>query len=860
MEPIGRSHEIDEISALFAGGARLVTLTGPGGIGKSALARAALETETSRKYVSFVVDLQEARTEADVTGAVAAAMSVSLAARADPRAQLGDALGARGALWLLLDGCEQAAPAVAACCETWLARAPSLRLLVTSRERLRVDVELAFEVGPLAASDAVRLFLARARAARGELSPGADDEIAGLVSDLDGVPLAIELAAARMAVLGPKALRARLSRSLDVLGGRDAKKTLRATIDASWAQLPPSAQATLARCALFRGGFDVAAAEAVAGRTDASLIDDVQELRDKSLLRGAAHGADVRLSTYESIRAFALEKLAASGDERDAMERHARHFGAVAEELFVAVPTSRSREALARIELEAENLRAVVARALAGLSPLAPATAALEALHRIALRRGPLPPHLAAIEGLCERCDDERLRARLLLLSARARHTLGLTDDAQRDAASARDLARALDDATLDARATWQLGSIAQVRGDLDRAQAEYEAALARVRSIGRPSPVDRETETSALGNLGTVLRERGEPVAARARYEEALAVARAQGHARAEGQLHGDLGALLHMCDELDEALSELDRASELLEREGDERMRALFLGASALVLQERGALEEARARIDDAIAVQRRVGDRRFLAYLVGCRAQVDHEAGALDDAERGYREAVQELRALGNARLEGLFLGGLGALVATRGRTGEAKRAIRRGEELLRDAHDELRLATVRVHGVHLLEDAAEIRARLAEGRDHAALSDDVRFALRLAEPVARDAVSSAFDPQALVIDDERGAFRPPGGSVVDLSRKAAPRRLLAVLSSERLERPGATLSTAALFAAGWPGERAREDSAQNRVYVALTTLRALGLRGILQSGGDGYRLDPAIPLVRAPLQAT
>jgi hypothetical protein len=186
----------------------------------------------------------------------------------------------------------------------------------------------------------------------------------------------------------------------------------------------------------------------------------------------------------------------------------------------------------------------------------------------------------------------------------------------------------------------------------------------------------------------------------------------------------------------------------------------------------------------------------------------------------------------------------------VLAETGRRADAVVAFDEAERMLdRAASERARVAGRTLRG---FLDHAQVPALIDQARAHQASSDYVRFAIRLVERlIAVDA------PDALVIDPEGCAFRPPGGAVVELSRRVTAKRILAALSHARFENPGRALSTLELFAVGWPGEHPHVTSAQNRVWVAIANLRSLGLRTLLRSSGDGYLLDPEVPMIRRPL---
>ena len=334
---VGREREVGAIGDLLRDGARLVTLTGPGGTGKTRLAiEAATELVPAFRNGVFWIDLASLRDSALVSETIGQTLGAKYG--------LAEHIGEREML-LLLDNLEQvvsAAPELASLAET----CPNLRLLVTSRERLRVRGEVEYAVPPLANEEAVSLFCERA-----QLAP--DDTIVELCRRLDDLPLAVELAAARVSVLSPAQILERLAKRLDLLkGGRDAgarQQTLRATIEWSYDLLNDDEKSLFARLAVFRGGCTLQAAE----DTVAADLDAVQSLADKSLLRRR----DDRYEMLETVREFAAERLAESEQGAGLRRRHADHYLALAEEAEPHLP-AYDRPWISRLENDHDNLRA----------------------------------------------------------------------------------------------------------------------------------------------------------------------------------------------------------------------------------------------------------------------------------------------------------------------------------------------------------------------------------------------------------------------------------------------------------------------------------------------------------------------
>jgi predicted ATPase len=476
---VGRERQVAELGALLRDGARLVTLTGPGGTGKTRLAiETATELVPNFKNGTFWVDLAAIRDPELVSDKIASV----LGAKDTLREHIGDK-----ELLLLLDNLEQvtaAAPGLATLVES----CPNLRLLVTSRELLRVRGEREFGVPPLAESEAVTLFSDRA-------SLAADQTIAELCRRLDDLPLAVELAAARTSVLTPAQILERLSKRLDLFkGGRDAdarQATLRATIEWSHDLLTAGEQRLFARLSVFRGGWTLEAAEAIA-QAD---FDALQSLVDKSLLRRR----DGRFSMLETIRAFAVERLDASGEAADLRNRGAEFFLALAEE---AEPHARGMESvlwLDRLEAEHDNLRA----ALDELEKAGDGQVLLRmvgALWRFWNIRGHYAEGGRRIEAAL--LADERPtppRAKALNGATGMAQARGDFSSARRWGEEALALYRVLDDRFGIAYSTYLLGHAAQELADWPTAQRLHAESVERFRELGNDYYVIAAIDALAL-------------------------------------------------------------------------------------------------------------------------------------------------------------------------------------------------------------------------------------------------------------------------------------------------------------------------------------------------------------------------
>lgn len=869
----GRSEELAQVARMLDDGERLITVVGPPGIGKTTLASHAAAAHAERGAAeggAWMVDLTAARSTEDVAAAIGAVFGVP-----PEGARIGHALAARGRMLVVLDNVEQIVEVIAGALTAWQRAAPRVQWIATSRELLRIRTERAFELAPLpAGEDAVRLLIERAAGYR----PSEADRpfLRQIVEGLEGIPLAIELAATRLAVLGPRQLLERLPR-LDLLapGRRDAsarQATLRAAIDWSWSLLRDSERTALAQCAVFRGGFDADAAEHVIRieggdiapgamsplpdvRTAGgeSVLDVLLALRDKSLVRAdpaPSLAGETRLRLFESIREYAAEKLRESGANaaRAAAERHARWYADAAERWAAAVHGLDGVRALQHLALDRDNLLAAVDAAHAHGDRETEARLVL-ALDPLLSTRGPSDRHLALLNRAVSLEGPDRPDPSRLVLEHRARAHLrrGSLTDAMRDLDAASELGHG--DGALEARLLLDRADVHQAQGALDEARAALERA-AELADGAR----DRLTQARVARSLGLLDHAQGRLVQAWTAYERAMTAFRAIGDRPSEAAVWQDYGSLRLQQGRLDEARAHYEQALSIARDVGDQRTIGLILGNLGILEQEHGRLEVAGNRFAEALGIFARLGDRLLQGHLLGYVAALCFEESHPDEARERYEDALALVRDVGDPRSEGVFLAGRGAVDATLGRHDAANEAFTQAAARLAEVGDPGLFAALDLHRGQL--DAARgdweaARARLDafEGDDTRQkllrASDDLRFALRM--------LKRAVVSRALVVAEDGTWFRTPGGERVDLATRDALRRIVAVLARRRQDAPGDPMPIEEIQQAGWPGERILAEAAGNRVGVALTSLRKLGLRDVLIRKGEGYLFDPDVPMV-------
>jgi predicted ATPase/DNA-binding winged helix-turn-helix (wHTH) protein len=597
---VGREAELADALALLEGGARLLSLVGPGGAGKTRLSLrlAAAWCEARSEPVRFC-ELSQATDAATFCAGVAGALGVGGSSAARVGAALASrAEGGAGRLLLVLDNLEQVIGPAAEAAAAWLAAAPGLRIVATTRERLRLPGEHLIEVGPLDVDEAApRLFIERARMARPGFradTPADRETVRRLVARLDGLPLAIELTASRSLVLSPRQMLAHLEREQDV--GRAARgvparhTSVERAIAWSWALLSPDEQAALAQLSVFRGGFDVDAAEAVVRGVEAPALELVQSLREKSLLIARPGDDAPRFGFLVSVRDFARGRC----EDRDgAWLRHA------------AWVVARTREAAEDSLYEDKPAPPALRREWSNLGA---AIRRLEAL-------GDRPALFAeAVAAAMTRAAELSEREAYLALLGRALEAPGL-------------------EAALRLRLLLTRAFFSRVcarTGPEARADCARAAALAR--DLGRP-------EDAALAQLilASLLNMADEPEASWAALEQA--------RADLEGQPPGSLYIRVEIISSnncisqgrLEASRAHLRRALERSAQAGVSDHEALILSNLAYLSSRTGDHAEQARLARRALLRCRALGalglERRTLLWL----AMAEAELGQLDEALR-------------------------------------------------------------------------------------------------------------------------------------------------------------------------------------------------------------------------------
>lgn len=711
---IGRHRELQEVDEQFLKGRRLVTLLGPAGVGKTRLASyyGTLHTEDyATQGGVWAFDLTDMRSPAEICAAIADPLGIRLSPGADPVEQLAQALPGRGATLLLLDNFEHLVAHANALIAPLLQRAQHLRLLVTSREQLHVEGEVVYRLEPMGGpqrSDATTLFIERARDVRTRFEPDADERAAieQLVERLDGLPLAIELAAARMSVFTPAEMLERIQSSLDLAARPNASTesrrhgTLRAAIRWSWELLDDEERSVLAQMSVFRGGFDLAAAEAVIETHDDSVLERVQALREKSLVQAwQPQKTSLRFGLLESIREFAAEQV---GDAEALAARHAAHYTSVIN------PRAFGADARNRLAAERDNLMAVYESGMEGEATPTRAERALAAAYCLAPHLQVYGPHTLydevlhnalarAEEAAAHDTVDARLWRRVRLEQAiawrdhgRATESAEMIDELVTAAHDAHDL-------ELEARALEARASVEWAAGRMTDAMDAARAAL----ELARQSQ-DEALQAHTLATCGNIDTDRGSLSTAKQYYEEALQLAKSSGDLRTQILLHLNGGNLALSHGNYDSARAELQQVFELNKEMGSPRLRAAGLGNWALLQQEEGRLTVANRVYREAVDGFLRIGNIRFAGVFGWLHTTALHEAGDLEAALARSEEVLGFLaEAGGDPRYEGATLTHQATMLAASGNLDDARDMLARGFKLLEDVGDTHQLAAAQIH---------------------------------------------------------------------------------------------------------------------------------------------------------------
>jgi predicted ATPase/DNA-binding XRE family transcriptional regulator len=645
-EMVGRAAELsDAVLRLTETPTRLLTLTGPGGIGKTRLAAALAQASADRLgAIACWVSLEPVVAGSSVASTTAAALGLRPMPGADPLDLIATSIAGRRTL-IVLDNCEHVIEGCAAMTATLLGRCPELRVLATSRELLGVAGEAVQVVRPLAlppldcpterliGSPAVRLFLARAAARGVDPTDNGLPDVAHVVRRLDGMPLAIELAAARLNVLTVRQVARELDESFGILrsGGRSGParhRTMRAAISWSYDLLEPADQRCLAALSVFVGGWTLDAAEAVCadltpddGSDAPDVLELVGRLVDRSLVFVRRDGAEARYDIMSAIRDYALRQLEEQGRDDEVSERHARHYAEVLEAADSHLRASDQKAWLNLVDEELDNIRAAMNWSVEQSEP------------DLALRLAGSLWTFCYLRGHYSE-GREWLEAALALGSGdhwevRAKATLGAGmlaflqceyDLATRSIEDALSQYRAHDRLAETALCLQRLGSVSRERSDYDRADELHRDSQRLYAEVA-----DDPGLAWARNHLGFVAWLRGDLATATEECGAALATFRDLGDGEGIAWSLISLGVVSLYRGDLGDAEGKLCESFAMSQELGYREGIAWALNQLGVVELRRGHNERAVHLLDESLAAHRDLGDRWRMASVIEALAEV-------------------------------------------------------------------------------------------------------------------------------------------------------------------------------------------------------------------------------------------
>ena len=641
---VGRARDLERVGAIMRR-TRLVTLAGPRGVGKTRLALALADRERGRRSAGvWFVDLALASEPPDVAREVARTLGLlsSLGPAADALVRY---LRERDPL-LVLDNCEHLADACAELTTVLLSSCGSVRILATSRELLGVSGETVWRLEPLGSEDAYRLFVERSRQRRPDFVPGeeADTAIGRLCERLDRLPLAIELAAARVGVMSP----AEILSSVDAVGGElggagrrvspPRHRTVRAAVEWSYRLLEAGEQEAFRRLAVFVGGFDADAARAVVPGLS---VDLLARLVDKSLISATeSPRGRTRYRLLETMREYGHELLVAAGELDAARELHLRHFAAVAEVALDEWLQTGRQWLVNELDDDYENVRAALEWA-AVLDPCV-GVRVLAGTRDLFYKFGQTEGFRFAQRLLACCAARDRYRAAVLIAAGELANAIGDSGAARELLAEARELSAQLNEPALEAWTAWFQGVTEITHGHPEAGREYLESSLALHRRLGI-----RIGEARALAGLAGTYLFANEPARAKELHEQALSIFVDEQNLWGQGMCHTFLGMIAEAtAPDPSRASSEYRNAVELLRRSQDATLLPVALVGQASVLVHRDATTALKL-LAAATTIRSRAGG----AFQPIFQARADRVRAAADAKLGGE---VEQLWAEGRASM--------------------------------------------------------------------------------------------------------------------------------------------------------------------------------------------------------------
>ncbi len=840
-----------QLAHTLQGNHRIVTLTGPVGVGKSRLAWAVAE-QVCRDGAFEDVLLCDVEGIESVEG-FEDVLARSLGRTGRRTQSPSRSLDTLGQALVVLDGADGLDPRVVS---EALANAPSLTCLVACRRAMGFADGVVYELGPLdlpegdtLTGEAVAYFLSRVQNARPGYVPTEAEVpfVAELVRELDGLPLALQLAAPRLAVMGPAVLLHRLRTSRSSLRAGDATPHAHQSFDAAmgsaWQALTDEERGVLTQLTAFPGSWTVEAAERVVQSPALPVVDALMALRSRSLLCAQTQeGGAVRLHMLRGVRNY-VSRYGEPRALQEARRRHAEHYAQEANRRAIEAFTPAGREARAWLTTEKDNLLQVIR----GVTTAEHVTArAAEPALRVVVALGPMRNDMASggeLDALLERSleatkdsgADPMLYARALVLRGSLRRSKGAMQAALRDLMHALRVAQTLGSRGVEGKVLLEIGWVLLARGEIDAAEDHFRQALAAFRDTSALAE-----EAASWQALGELRARQGWLVEAASLMDRAVALLVRSGDPLAEAAARCMLVRVaLHTQDTtlVDSQLKALRALP--LSTQDPARLEADLLDA---ISAHDGSDEPDPNRYVPIEDTARKHGLAHLEADALAYQALARAHEGTFGQAHALLRSAV----ATQALRREALWTSIAAAL--------DARVSPTALPPLPAPSPDDPDAATAET-----FRHVAAAPSRWAEGKQNLAEQAErdvvVRLAVRALDRLGNASPVRPIPAHALAVGGGGRWFRMPGDAVVSLERRRPLALLLDRLATERCSSSEAALAWDTLQEAGWPGERILAEAGAHRVRVAISTLRKLGLREALETTPEGYRLSSSLVVVRA-----
>ncbi len=717
---IGREKEIEAVKTLLDK-TRLLTLTGSGGNGKTRLSLQ-VAADVLENYADgvWLIELASLADPALVPQTMAQALSIP-EEPGKPLAQtLVAALKDRKML-LVLDNCEHLLSACERLVDTLIRACPALKVLASSREGLGIAGETLYRIPSLSLPDlkhmataaslgmyeAVRLFVDRAAAVLPDFVVTNQNApaLASVCHRLDGIPLAIELAAARVRSLSVEEINSKLDNRFRLLtgGSRTAlprQQTLRALIDWSYDLLTTQEKMLLCRLSVFVGGWTLAAAEQVGagakeigeGIEDWEMLDLLTSLADKSLVFARTQGETTRYRLLETVRQYARDRLTESGESLTVRARHANCFLTLAEEARPKLRGLEQGQWLDVLEEEHDNLRQALTWYGEDLENAEAGEKGLRlgaALQQFWQTRGHVSEGRERLSALLAHPGGQKhteARADALNGAGVLARMQGDYDEARVLSEEGLTIARELGDKSGIARSLLTLGTVALDQGDYDGARVQYEESLTIQRTLGSKWGI-----AASLLNLGIVALERSDYDGARVQYEESLTMFRELGDKSRIAISLGNLGNVATEQGDYVAARVLLEEGLTIRRELGDRSGIAFSLLNLGNVATEQGDYDGARVLLEEGLTLQRELGDKYSIAYSLSNLGNVAKARGDYDGARVLLEESLTIFRELGDKKGTAYTLSNLGIVALEQGDYAAAQACLREGLTLSRELGD-------------------------------------------------------------------------------------------------------------------------------------------------------------------------